>query len=161
MPDGADGRGAPAARETDASKVAATEAEVTQAPPIVLSVMLAVPDAPAASAWYRQALGAIELWNLGSVIGLELQGARFFIGLPENNRWESPSVVGTTTTRIEVFVADPDEFVQRAIAAGCDPEHDRVRDHQAPRGVHRQGGFIDPFGHKWLVGDFSPLNRYT
>jgi hypothetical protein len=23
--------------------------------------------------------------------------------------------------------------------------------------VHRQGGFRDPFGHVWLVGDFSPL----
>ena len=23
--------------------------------------------------------------------------------------------------------------------------------------THRQGGFIDPFGHKWSVGDASPL----
>jgi hypothetical protein len=23
--------------------------------------------------------------------------------------------------------------------------------------VHRQGGFLDPFGHLWLVGDRSPL----
>jgi len=35
-----------------------------------------------------------------------------------------------------------------------------VRDHQAPWGVHRQGGFIDPFGHLWLVGDRSPLGTY-
>ncbi|MEU8078806.1 VOC family protein [Catellatospora citrea] len=32
----------------------------------VISVMLAVPDAAGASAWYQQALGVTELWNLGS-----------------------------------------------------------------------------------------------
>jgi PhnB protein len=26
-----------------------------------------------------------------------------------------------------------------------------------PWGAHRQGGFLDPFGHLWLVGDMSPL----
>jgi hypothetical protein len=25
---------------------------------------------------------------------------------------------------------------------------------------HRQGGFDDPFGHLWLVGDHSPLSRH-
>jgi PhnB protein len=29
-----------------------------------------------------------------------------------------------------------------------------------PWGVHRQGGFLDPFGHRWLVGDTSPLRRH-
>jgi hypothetical protein len=29
-----------------------------------------------------------------------------------------------------------------------------------PWGVHRQGGFIDPFGHLWLVGDRSPLGAH-
>jgi len=29
--------------------------------------------------------------------------------------------------------------------------------HQLPWGTHRQGGFTDPFGHKWSVGDRSPL----
>jgi PhnB protein len=32
-----------------------------------VSLMLAVPDASEASQWYQQALGAIELWSLGSV----------------------------------------------------------------------------------------------
>ncbi len=39
----------------------------------IISLMLAVPDAPAAVAWYKQALGATELWSLGSVIGLEVE----------------------------------------------------------------------------------------
>jgi len=33
----------------------------------VISLMLAVPDAPAAVEWYKAALGATELWNLGGV----------------------------------------------------------------------------------------------
>jgi PhnB protein len=124
----------------------------------VISLMLAVPDAAAASAWYQSALGATELWNLGSVIGLELQGAPFFLGQPENNNWESPVVLGTTTVRVEVFVDDPDTFVNGAAAAGA-TYHDPVRDHDMPWGTHRQGGFIDPYGHLWLVGDTSPLRR--
>lgn len=122
----------------------------------VISLMLAVPDAAAASAWYQRALGAAELWNLGSVVGLDVQGAPFFIAQPENNRWESPAVLGTTTVRVEVFVDDPDAFVSRAAAAGAD-YHDLVRDHEMPWGTHRQGGFFDPYGHLWLVGDKSPL----
>jgi uncharacterized glyoxalase superfamily protein PhnB len=125
----------------------------------VISLMLAVPDAPAAANWYQRALGATELWSLGSVVGLEIEGAPFFLAEPENNGWESPGVIGTTTVRVEVFVDDPDAFVERAVAAGADGTRDAVRDHEMPWGTHRQGGFYDPFGHLWLVGDRSPLRR--
>jgi uncharacterized glyoxalase superfamily protein PhnB len=123
----------------------------------VISLMLAVPDAPKAAAWYAKALGAVELWNLGSVIGLDVGGAPLFLGEPENNGWSEPSSIGTTTVRVEVFVDDPDSFVARAVAAGADGTRDPVRNHQLPWGVHRQGAFVDPFGHLWLVGDRSPL----
>jgi uncharacterized glyoxalase superfamily protein PhnB len=126
----------------------------------VISLMLAVPDAGAASAWYQRALGATELWNLGSVIGFEVDGAPFFLAQPENNRWDSPVELGTTTVRIEVFVDDPDSFVDRAVAAGANC-HDPVRNHEMPWGKHRQGGFFDPYGHLWLVGDKSPLRRHA
>jgi uncharacterized glyoxalase superfamily protein PhnB len=122
--------------------------------------MLAVEDAPAAARWYRQALDAEELWSLGSVVGLSVQGAPLFLGQPETNRWESPATLGTRSVRIEVFVDDPDAFVRRAVAAGADGSVDEVRDHDAPWGTHRQGGFVDPFGHLWLVGDRSPLRRH-
>ena len=46
----------------------------------VISVMLAVPDTPQAVGWYKRALGAAELWNFGSVAGLEIAGAVFFFG---------------------------------------------------------------------------------
>ena len=122
--------------------------------------MLAVADAREAAAWYKRALGATELWSLGSVVGLEVDGAPLFLGEPENNGWHSPATLGTRTVRIEVFVDDPDAFVARAIEAGADGGRDPVRDHQAPWGTHRQGGFVDPFGHLWLVGDRSPLRPF-
>jgi PhnB protein len=125
---------------------------------LVISLMLAVPDATAALDWYRRALGAEELWNLGSVVGLQIDGAPFFLAEPAGNGWESPGVIGTTTVRVEVFVDDPDSFVARAVAAGATSIDGGVRDHfEAPWGKHRQGGFNDPFGHLWLVGDKSPL----
>ena len=127
----------------------------------MISLMVAVPDAQAAATWYQQALGATELWNLGSVIGLELQGSRFFLAGPENNGWESPTVIGTTTTRVQVFCADPDTFIRRALQVGATGSLDDLRNHRMPWGTHRQGGFVDPFGHLWLVGDHSPLHAYT
>jgi PhnB protein len=126
----------------------------------VISVMLAVPDATAAAQWYAQALGATELWNMGGVVGLTVEGAPFFLGEPANNGWDTPSAAGTRTVRVEVFVDDPDSFIRRAVAAGADGSLDEIRDHEAPWGVHRQGGFIDPFGHLWLVGDRSPLRAH-
>jgi PhnB protein len=122
-----------------------------------ISVMLAVRDAPAASAWYQRALGAAELWSLGSVVGLTVAGAPFLIAEPEANGWETPDGGRLPTCRVEVFCDDPDNFVVRAIRAGASDERDPVRDHQMPWGIHRQGGFVDPFGHVWLVGDRSPL----
>ena len=122
--------------------------------------MLAVPDAPAAAEWYARALGAVELWNLGSVIGLSVGGAAFFLGEPSNNGWATPEAVGLPTVRVEVFVDDPDSFVQRAVDAGADAGRGPVRDHAMPWGPHRQGGFFDPFGHLWFVGDRSPLLRH-
>ena len=132
---------------------------MTKAPGPVVSVMLIVPDAEAAVAWYKAALGATELWNLGGVAGLEIDGAPFFLHQvnPENPAEGSPGQVGLTSTRIEVFVDDPDSFIARAIAAGA-RAGSPIEDHQVPWGNHRQGGFHDPFGHNWSVGDRSPLS---
>lgn len=127
----------------------------------LISVMLAVADAPAAVAWYKRALGATELWSLGSVAGLEIAGAPFFVGEPAANGWESPTVLGITSARIEVFCDDPDRFIARAVKEGANGDGDRIRNHEAPWGIHRQGGFVDPFGHIWLVGDKSPLQRHA
>ncbi len=126
----------------------------------VLSVMLAVASTPTAVDWYKRALGATELWSLGSVAGMELAGTPFFLGEPANNGWESPAKLGITSARVEVFCDDPDAVIARALAAGAQGSLDDIKDHQAPWGTHRQGHFIDPFGHIWLVGDRSPLSRF-
>jgi PhnB protein len=124
---------------------------------LIISVMLAVDNAPVAIAWYQKALGATVLWTLGSVAGLEIGGAAFFVGEPANNGWESPEKLGITSARVEVFCDDPDTFIARAVQAGANGSFDNIKNHEAPWGIHRQGGFIDPFGHIWLAGDKSPL----
>ncbi|MEV4620777.1 VOC family protein [Asanoa sp. NPDC049573] len=132
---------------------------VSTSPPVI-SVMVIVPAADVAIAWYKSALGAKELWNLGGVAGLEVNGAAFFVHEvnPENPAETSPDQAGTTSVRIEVFVDDPDDVIERAVAAGA-TAGSAVQDHRVPWGTHRQGGFTDPFGHRWSVGDRSPLNR--
>jgi len=87
----------------------------------IISVMLAVADTPTAVEWYKRALGATVLWSLGSVAGLEISGAPFFVGEPANNGWESPSKLGITSTRVEVFCDDPDTMIAR-LGRGCSGE---------------------------------------
>jgi PhnB protein len=125
-----------------------------------ISVMLIVPDAEAAVAWYKDALGATEIWNLGGVAGLEIGGAPFFLHEvnPSSPEERSPEQIGATSTRIELFVDDPDGVLERAIAGGASLGSE-IEDHQTPWGTHRQGGFRDPFGHTWSVGDGSPLRQ--
>ena len=64
------------------------------------------------------------------------------------------------SVRIEVFCDDPDAFISRALAAGATAGRHRIQVHATPWGPHRQGGFVDPFGHIWFVGDRSPLARH-
>jgi uncharacterized glyoxalase superfamily protein PhnB len=124
-----------------------------------ISLMLAVPDTPTAIDWYQKALGARVLWSLGSVAGLEIDGAPFFLHQPVKNIFENPREIGgTTTVRVELFVDQPDAVIARAADAGATGAE--IENYPAPWGTHRQGGFIDPFGHIWLVGDKSPLNPF-
>jgi uncharacterized glyoxalase superfamily protein PhnB len=133
--------------------MAMTEARQQSA---VVSAMLIVADAEAAVAWYKDALCA----NFGGVAGLEVDGAPFFLHEADQNdpAERSPDAIGATSTRIELFVDDPQGVLERAIAAGASPGSPIV-EHQAPWGTHRQGGFRDPFGHNWSVGDKSPLRE--
>jgi PhnB protein len=88
--------------------------------------------------------------------------APFFLheAVPGKTNERSPADVALTTTRIEVFVDDPDALIGRAARAGA-TDVETLTDHQAPWGVHRQGGFTDPFGHRWSVGDRSPLAPFS
>lgn len=126
--------------------------------PTVLTVMLIVTDAASAVGWYTETLGAELVWDLGGVAALHLHGAPFLLheAVPGKEQELSPTEAGLTTTRIEVFVDAPEDLVGRAAASGAS-DVEPVTDHDAPWGTHRQGGFTDPFGHRWSVGDRSPL----
>jgi PhnB protein len=128
---------------------------------VSLSVMLIVSRADEAVQWYGAALGAQVLWDLGGVAGLHLDGAPFFVheAVPGRSTEPSPSEVGMTTTRIEVFVDDAGALIDRAAAAGA-TDVQPLTDHETPWGAHRQGGFTDPFGHRWSVGDRTPLGPF-
>jgi len=129
-----------------------------QVEPSTLSVMLIVADAAAAVDWYTEALGAELMWDLGGVAALHLHGAPFLLheAVPGKEQETSPTAAALTTTRIEVFVNAPESLVARAARSGAS-DVEPVIDHEAPWGTHRQGGFTDPFGHRWSVGDRSPL----
>jgi len=122
--------------------------------------MLIVSDADKAVQWYGDALGAEVLWDLGGVAGLHVAGAPFFIheAVPGREREPSPSEVGMTTTRIEIFADDAGALIDRAAAAGA-TDVEPLTDHETPWGNHSQGGFTDPFGHRWSVGDLTPLRN--
>jgi uncharacterized glyoxalase superfamily protein PhnB len=64
------------------------------------------------------------------------------------------------TEAVEVFCDDPDALIARALEAGAKGSLEHLENHQRPWGTHRQGGFTDPFGHIWLVGDKSPLSSF-
>jgi uncharacterized glyoxalase superfamily protein PhnB len=132
------------------------------ADPAVLSAMLIVTDARAAVDWYVSALGATALWDLGGVAALTIEGAPFLVheAVPGRTGERSPADAGVTTTRIEVFLDEPERLIDRAEARGA-TQVERPIDHEAPWGVHRQGGFSDPFGHRWSVGDRTPLQPFT
>ena len=129
-----------------------------QGEPPTLSVMLIVSDAAAAVDWYTDALGAELVWDLGGVAALHLNGAPFLLheAVPGKRQEPSATAAGLTTTRIEVFLDTPEDLVARAARSGASAV-EPVTDHDAPWGTHRQGGFTDPFGHRWSVGDRSPL----
>lgn len=77
----------------------------------LISLMLAGSDATAAAASYQEALGATELWNLGSVTGMDVDGVPLSLAEPEGNGWANPDEVRITTVRGDVFVQDPDRCV--------------------------------------------------
>jgi PhnB protein len=126
-----------------------------------LSVMLIVPDAAAAVGWYQRALGAEVLWDLGGVAGLRVGGAPFFLheAVAGRARERSPGDAGTTTTRIELFTDGVAAMIDRAAREGA-VDVEPVTAHKLPWGIHQQGGFTDPFGHRWSVGDRTPLTPH-
>lgn len=128
-----------------------------------ISPMLAVSDGKAAIEFYKAAFGAEVLWHLedgdGQVVaGLEINGAQFFLA-HESPQYgtRGPDNAGFTTVRIELFVDDPVSVHSRALAAGATERSPVTEDNYEMSGAQPikrilQGSFLDPFGHRWLVG---------
>ncbi|HEX3202231.1 MAG TPA: VOC family protein [Actinomycetes bacterium] len=119
-----------------------------------ITPVLTVRHAVRAVAFYREAFSAQEIYRNtypdgGIVAEMAVDGARFRVAdeAPEASSL-SPQALDGTTVRLNLLVADPDGFFERAIAIGA-IEVAPVADQSY--GL-RQGRLADPFGHHWLIG---------
>jgi PhnB protein len=122
--------------------------------PTTITPVLTIRQAAQAVAFYQQAFGAEEIYRNtypdGRIVAeLAIDGARFRVAdeAPEASNL-SPQALNGTTVRINLLVADPDRFAERAIANGA-IEITPIADQSY--GL-RQGRLADPFGHHWLIG---------
>jgi uncharacterized glyoxalase superfamily protein PhnB len=133
------------------------EDRMSSAPGPVIAPMLIVPAGALAADWYKRVLGARERFRVGNshLVALDVDGAPLFLREEAAPGRVSPLTAGHETACVELFVDDPDETVDKARLAGATGTNMEV--HQRSWGTHRQGGFTDPWGHSWVVGDRSPL----
>ncbi|WP_433438060.1 VOC family protein [Nonomuraea sp. CA-141351] len=115
---------------------------------------LFVRDAEAAIAFYREGLGAVEVFRNtlsdGAILFVELQlGAGRLLVSEEMPGLGAlaPPTLGGSPVLILLEVADPDTVAEQAIEAGAEIE-------QPVREMfwgERYGVLRDPFGHRWAV----------
>jgi PhnB protein len=113
---------------------------------------LAVDDAAAAIAFYKEAFGAREVMRMpapGGKIGhaeVEIGGSRVMLAdeYPDMN-FRSPKAYGGTPVTLHLYVADVDAVARQAVAAGAR----EVRPVEDQFYGDRTGTFEDPFGHVW------------
>ncbi len=104
--------------------------------------------------FYKKAFDAKELrrWSNddGSVhVGeMMIEDALFHLHEEVSGEGElSPPTLGGTCVVIGLFVAQPDEVLAKAIAAGA-TETSPIKDYDYG---YRQGNITDPFGHHWTI----------
>jgi PhnB protein len=119
-----------------------------------ITPVLTVRHAVRAVAFYQKAFSAQEIYRNtypdGRIVAeMAVDGARFRVAdeAPEASSL-SPQALDGTTVRLNLLVADPDGFFERAIAIGA-IEVAPIADQSY--GL-RQGRLADPFGHHWLIG---------
>src|SRR5262245_31496988 len=119
----------------------------------VIAPMLSVRRGLEAVSFYKNALGAEELFclnNEGSVVAqLSVGGAEFWVAdeSPAHQNF-SPETLGGGTIRMIVVVENPDSLFDRAVSAGAKVVSP-VQDHNYG---WRVGRIVDPFGHHWEIG---------
>lgn len=105
--------------------------------------------------FYKQALGAVELFRMPGPDGKSIGHAEIKIGdsivmlSEENPAWgnKSPQTLGGVASSLMVYVKDVDTAFKRAVAAGATvirPVADQFYG-------DRSGCISDPFGHQWTI----------
>jgi PhnB protein len=104
--------------------------------------------------FYKKAFDAEELrrWNNddGSVhVGeMVVDNALFHLHEEtEKKKQLSPLTLNGTCVIIGLFVENPDELFEKAVAAGASVTH-LMQDYDYG---YRQGDIVDPFGHHWTI----------
>jgi len=126
----------------------------TQSPSAFFAPQLTLKNVSAGVEFYKKALGATVLrqWDNpdGSihVAEMEISGAMFHLHeeVPRTNQL-SAETAGTSTCLIGIFVDDPHAIVKSAEEAGAKVINP-VQDYDYG---YRQGTFVDPFGHQWMI----------
>lgn len=127
-----------------------------------LTTYLAVNDAPAAIAFYKEAFGAVEEVRMTEPAGrvghaeISIGGVRIYLAdeHPEIGV-KSPTTLGGSPVSLMLKVPDVDTTFARAVAAGATVERP-VED--AFYG-ERSGWLIDPFGHRWSIS--TPIEEVS
>jgi PhnB protein len=117
---------------------------------------LIIKNASKAIDWYKQALGAQELFKMASPDG-RVMHAEIRIGnspimicdeFPEMSAdWRSPETLGGVSCGLWIYTDDCDAAYEKAISAGA-------KSVSPPADMFwgdRYGQFTDPFGHSWGV----------
>ena len=129
-------------------------------PNIEISARLIVADPDRASAFYRDALGAAQVFRAPpiddgrpGVVEHRIGGSSFRVS-PAVSAWGwlSPDDLNGSPVLLEIEVQDADEIGDRMVAHGAEVV---VPIENRPYGK-RSGRIRDPFGHLWIItGDLA------
>jgi PhnB protein len=128
-----------------------------------LTPYLFVRNAAGAIEFYKNVFGATETMRMpgpnGQIMHAELKIGDSTVMLSDENPQMgalSPQSIGGTATGLNVYIANVDAVVQKAVDAGAK----LVRPVKDQFYGDRSGSVIDPFGHLWSVAthveDVSP-----
>jgi PhnB protein len=122
--------------------------------PVVFAPQLYIRQGIRDISFYSKAFGAIEKFRVtnsdDSIHVAELTIGKTIFHLHEEVLTSgefNPGKHDGTTVTIGLFVPDVDAVMEKAVAAGATVTHP-AQDYDYG---YRQGEFIDPFGHYWLI----------